>query len=131
MCECTIIARELKYQIHHTWNAHSFRLRRDFRKVRTREKFVSLSLFEGGCCRSETKHNRRTMPNPNLLVWKRRLPEQKSQPQKTVLGSNPGKYVFCSSETKNDKRRALRPKFSITGKIIGTKTETSIKCPGF
>jgi hypothetical protein len=56
---------------------------RAFRKVNTPKKTVlSLSLGEGGCSSSETKHDRRKAPRAKLGVSDRRLQKQRSQRDK-------------------------------------------------
>jgi hypothetical protein len=67
---------------------------RRFWEFQNSEKSVlGLSPGEGGFCSTETKHDRRTAPRPKLFVSTKRLQEQRSQPQKSVLGSSPGKMV--------------------------------------
>jgi hypothetical protein len=46
---------------------------------------LSSSTGEGGSCRLETKHDRRTVPRPKLFVSERRLQEQRSNPKICAL----------------------------------------------
>jgi hypothetical protein len=43
---------------------------------------------------------------------------------KTILGSSPGKDVFCSSETKHDRRMVQRTKFFSTRRLQELRTQT-------
>jgi hypothetical protein len=65
-------------------------------RLKLRKSVLSSSPSEGGSCTSEIKHDRRTAPRPKLFVSKRRLQEQRPQPQKSVLGSSPGENVFVA-----------------------------------
>jgi hypothetical protein len=67
-----------------------------------KKTILGLISKEEGFCSLETKHNRMTMPRPELFVSKRRLQKQRPQPLKTVLGSIPGEDVFCNEVTEYD-----------------------------
>jgi hypothetical protein len=54
------------------------------------------------------------MPRPKLFVSAGRLQDQRPQPRKYFLGLSPGKDVFCSSVTKQDRRMAPRPKLFVS-----------------
>jgi hypothetical protein len=51
-------------------------------RSKLRKTVLSSSLGEGGSCRSETEHDRRTAPRPKLFVSARRLQELRSQTRK-------------------------------------------------
>jgi hypothetical protein len=79
---------------------------------------LSSSLGEGGCCSSETKHDRRKAPRAKLLVSDSRLQKQRSQPQQTYRGSFPDEDGFYSSETKHDRRTVSRPKLFVSARKL-------------
>jgi hypothetical protein len=54
--------------MHQTWHAYSMRTVRDFRKVQTQKIVLCSSPGEGGCCSSETEHNRRKASRTKLLA---------------------------------------------------------------
>lgn len=56
---------------------------------------------------------------------------QRPQPQKPVLVSSPCENVFCTSNTKHDRRLMPKPKVYCGKNITGTKASTTIICPGF
>jgi hypothetical protein len=56
---------------------------------------------------------------------------ERPQPQKPILLSSPCENVFCTSNTKHDRRLAPKPKVYCGKNITGTKASTTIICPGF
>jgi hypothetical protein len=90
------------------------RMGRDFRKGKNSEKIVLNSCpGDAVSCSLETKHDRRKAAKVKLFVSERRLQEQSSQSQQTVLGLIPD-HVFCCSETNHDRRMVPRPKLFVS-----------------
>jgi hypothetical protein len=64
------------------------------------------------------------VPRQKLFVSKRRLRKQKSQPQKTVLGSIIGEDSFSSSETKQDRMVQRTKLFLLVRKLQELRSQT-------
>jgi hypothetical protein len=70
--------------------------------LKLRKSVLSSIPGESVSCSSETKHDRRMVPEPKLFVSKRRLQKQRSEPRKIVLGSIPSEDGFCSSVARQE-----------------------------
>jgi hypothetical protein len=79
---------------------------------------------EDGFFSSETKHDRRKIPTPNLLVSAWRLQAQKPKPRKFALGSNPREDVFCTLETNNDRTQIGPPLFVLAKRLLKQRAQT-------
>jgi hypothetical protein len=89
---------------------------------KVRKSVLSSIPGEGVSCSSETKHDRRMVPEPKLFFQ-----NQKLKPRKIVLGSIPSEDCFCSSDTKHDKKSAKIRVVCFEEEIIetyGTKPKT-------
>jgi hypothetical protein len=71
----------------HTWHAHALTPGKHFRTVKSVKNNLGLSPSKDGFCKSETKHDRRTVPRPKSFVSMRRSQEQGHKSEKTILGS--------------------------------------------
>jgi hypothetical protein len=70
--------------------------------------YFSLNKVVVGFCSSETKHDKRAAPRPNLF-GRGDYRNKGQSPEKIVLGSSPGKNVFRTSETNDGRRIFIRP----------------------
>jgi hypothetical protein len=67
-----------------------------------------------------------------LFVSKKRLQKQRSQLRKTLLGLILGEDGFCSSEIKQNRRTAPRPKFFVSKRRLQKqRPQRRTTCPGF
>jgi hypothetical protein len=84
---------------------------------------------ESGYYSSETKHDKRKTPSPELSASKRRLQKQRpyTESRPSFLVSIPGEDGFSSSETKH----CDNAKFVRFGEITGTNVTKPEICPGF
>jgi hypothetical protein len=70
-------------------------------------KTVLSSIFGEDCfCSSETKHDKRMAPRPNLIVSNRKEQKKGSKRWENDMDSSPGEDGFCKLSAKHDKRTA-------------------------
>jgi hypothetical protein len=105
--------------LHQSWHAYSLSPGSEHRRAKIAEK-VSLVRFPvrtvpaaRKLCKIDERRQR-----PKLYVSKRRLQKQRPQPRKTVLGSSPDEDIFCSSETKHDRRTAPRQNLFVSARKL-------------
>jgi hypothetical protein len=72
---------------------------REHRKITTPAKCPEFESREGLSYSPETKHDRRTAPEPKMFVSKRKLQKQWSEPQNAGLGSGEDKLRSLRSQT--------------------------------
>jgi hypothetical protein len=118
-------------------------------KGQNSEKVVpSSSPRKGDSCRSETRHDRRTVARPRLIKHqtmvrgqkhesfktkvvcaREEITEREATVLKTFLGLSPSENVFCSLDAKQN-RRLAKSKICFSEKSTETKASALKICPG-